>query len=65
VSDFTIKSREHYELMEHFERTTGRYCRLDREAKDLWPKGAVYQAGETNNMFKAFREGYAYGKAIA
>jgi len=57
-----ILSREHYELMEMFERQFKGH-RLDKEDKSYWPRGNVYQSGETNNLFLAYRLGFAYGKA--
>lgn len=62
-----IKSREHYELMEMFERTSFEHTskgRLDKEPKELWEKGNIYQDGRTNEQFIAFRAGYAYGIAM-
>jgi hypothetical protein len=59
-----ITSREHSELMDNFERTF-KGCRLDREEKHLWPMGAVYQDGHVNQLFDAFRKGYALHKSIA
>lgn len=64
MADFGIKSREHYELMEHFERTIGRHLRVDRETKEMWHCGSVYQNGEANNLFIAYREGYSLHKCI-
>jgi hypothetical protein len=59
----TLLSAEHYDLMAAFEREF-RGQRLDREAKHLWPQGVVYQSGETNNLFLAYRRGYALAKAV-
>ena len=57
-------SKEHFDLMAQFEQTfKGR--RLDRESKDMWAIGAVYQDGQTNELFKAYRLGYAHHKCIA
>jgi hypothetical protein len=58
----TLKSQEHIELIAMFERIYK--GRLDKEPKDLWPKGRIYQDGEMNNLFLAFRHGAAYGQAI-
>lgn len=60
-TEMSITSKEHYELMEMFERIYGGE-RLDRERKENWMRGYVYQNGETNKLFIAFREGVAYGK---
>jgi uncharacterized membrane protein len=58
----TLKSHEHIELMAMFERIfTGR---MDREDKAFWAKGRIYQNGQTNELFLAFRHGVAYGQAI-
>lgn len=61
---FWLWSKEHYDLMESFEREH-RGHRLDREDKGMWAKGHLYQAGDTNALFIAYRQGYALGKAIA
>ena len=58
-----LKTNEHYELLAMFEREfTGH--RYDKESKDLWPKGRVYQDGALNELFLAYRRGYALGKAV-
>ena len=58
----TIGSKEHHELMKFFERRFSS-LRLDREKnREQWKTGNIYEAGETNTMFLAFREGYALGK---
>lgn len=54
-------SKEHYDLMAVFEKEFKGF-RLDKEEKSLWAKGAIYQNGETNNMFLAYRKGYSLGK---
>ena len=59
-----IKSQEHYELMANFE-LVFKGKRLDKESKDLWPRGIVYQDGHVNELFDAFRKGYALHKGIA
>ena len=59
----TIGSKEHYELLEAFEKAFKAF-RLDKENKDLWSKGHVYQSGEVNNMYKAFILGYSTGRAV-
>lgn len=59
----TLSSKGHYEMMAQFEKQF-KGNRLDREAKEMWEKGRVYQSGETNNLFLAFRQGVAYGMFI-
>lgn len=55
-----LLTKEHYDLMEAFERAY-RHKRLGREPKERWPKGNIYQNGDTNELFQAYRLGYAYG----
>lgn len=60
----TLFSADHYDLMAMFERDFPSF-RLDRGNKELWPQGNIYQSGETNNLFAAYRKGAAYGLATA
>lgn len=61
----SISSKEHYDMMEFFEKSFKGRWRLDRETdKAMWARGAIYQHGEANAAFLAFRQGVAYGKAI-
>jgi hypothetical protein len=58
-----LKSQEHIDLMNQFERQfSGR--RFERESKDMWPRGIIYQDGQTNELFLMFRHGYAFGKCV-
>lgn len=59
----TLETKEHYDLMAQFEKEF-HHRRLDKEDKSMWPKSVVYQNGETNELFLAYRRGYALGKAI-
>ena len=63
----TLKSQEHIEMMAMFERIARKEFggRFDKEDKALWPKGVIYQDGKLNELFLAFRQGVAYGQAIA
>lgn len=56
-----LNTKEHYQLMEMFEKSF-RGNRFDKEDKSFWAKGNVYQCGVTNNLFLAYRLGYAFGK---
>jgi len=56
-------SREHYDLMSVFERQF-KHRRLDKEPKEMWAKGVIYQDGHVNELFLAYRLGFAYGKHI-
>lgn len=54
-------TKEHYDLMASFEREH-KHCRLDREHdKAHWGKGHVYQDAHVNQLFLAYRQGYALG----
>ena len=56
-----LNSKEHYDLMAKFDRDF-KNERLEKEPKDMWCKGRIYQDGNVNRMFLAYRMGYAYGK---
>lgn len=38
----TLTSKEHYDLIEMFEKDFS-HCRLDKEPKDMWSAGNIYQ----------------------
>lgn len=57
-----LKTQEHADLMAQFERDM-KPGRIDKEDKQLWPMGVIYQDGHVNNLFIAYRFGYALGKA--
>ena len=62
-----LKSQEHSELMQQFESQFSKAMyglRFDREEKSGWARGNVYEHGEANRLFAAFRSGYVLGKAI-
>lgn len=59
-----LLTREHYELMAAFERDFS-HNRLDKEDKSFWAKGNIYQNGQVNDLFLAYRKGYALGIAVA
>jgi len=56
-----LKSQEHYDLMSAFERT--HRGRMDKEPKESWSRGIIYQDGHVNELFLAYRNGYAYSQA--
>jgi len=56
-----LNNKEHYDLMAAFERQHS--GRMDREDKSLWRRGVIYQDGHVNDLFLAFRRGYAYSQA--
>ena len=57
-----LGSKEHYDIIDAFERSHSG-LRLDRESKEFWSKGHVYQNGEANSLFLAYREGVSFAKA--
>jgi hypothetical protein len=63
-----LHTQEHYDIIAAFERIFGQkphYMRLDKEPKDQWARGCIYQNAETNAMFKGFRHGVAYGIGVS
>ena len=59
----TIGSKEHYDILAAFEKEYS-HLRLDREKKELWRMGQIYQNGEVNLLYRAFISGYALGKIM-
>jgi hypothetical protein len=58
----TLSGKEHYDLMAQFEKQY-KGMRLDREKnKEIWRSGNIYENGETNALFLAYRMGYTLGK---
>ena len=56
-------SKEHYDLMTQFEKDCKDLgVRFQREDKEIWKNGHIYQNGDTNNLFIAYRRGHAFGK---
>lgn len=52
-----IHTAEHIEMIKDFEKKfPGRH---DKEPKEMWHKGVIYQNGEMNTLFLAYRMGYA------
>lgn len=60
----TLLSQDHYEMIAMFDKLF-KGNRLDKEDKSMWPKGHVYQNGEVNNLFLAFRQGAAYAQSLS
>lgn len=58
-----LKTKEHIDLMAQFEKDL-RPGRLDKEPKDMWHRGIIYQEGQVNALFLAYRHGYAFGKCV-
>ena len=60
-----LHTKEHIDLMAQFERDCKAHIgRTDKEAKDLWARGIIYQDGKTNELFLLYRKGYAFGKCV-
>ena len=56
-----LLTKEHYALMDSFEREH-KHRRLSLEKnKELWQRGNVYEDGQVNDLFLAYRKGYALG----
>jgi hypothetical protein len=60
----SLLTKEHYDLIAQFDKTF-RGRRLDKESRDLWPRGQVYQDGAVNELFLAFRHGYSYRDSLS
>lgn len=58
-----LKTKEHHELIAQFDRDYSHF-RTDKEPKELWEKGIVYQDGTTNQLFRAYQSGYSFAKAV-
>ena len=58
-----IGSKEHYFIMQEFEKAY-KYYRLDKENKEMWSSGLIYQDGEVNKLYEAFILGYATGRLV-
>lgn len=58
-----LKTKEHIDLMAQFEKDL-KPGRLDKEPKEMWVRGIVYQDGHVNAAFIAYRMGYAFGKCV-
>lgn len=59
-----LLGKEHYEIMAAFERFFQGEGRKDKEDKELWKKGLIYQNGDVNRLFLAFRSGVSYGLSL-
>ncbi len=61
---FETGSREYYGLIAFFDKIWKGAGRLDKEDREYWRRGHVYQQGDINDQFLAFREGVAYGYEV-
>jgi hypothetical protein len=60
-----LGSKEHYDLMDQFEREFKQDFRLDREKdREWWRQGHCYENGEASKAFNAYIRGYSLGKAV-
>ena len=57
-----IGTKEHYDVIEFFETKGLPHGRNDKEPKELWLKGQIYQDGKRNNEFQMFFAGYMLGR---
>ena len=52
-----IHTKEHADMIKDFEgKFPGRH---DKEPKELWPRGVIFQDGLMNQLFLAYRAGYS------
>jgi hypothetical protein len=58
-----IKTQEHQDVVAQFDREF-KGSRLDKEAKGLWRAGRIYQDGHVNDLFLAYRRGYALARSV-
>lgn len=58
-----LGTQEHEDIMKQFERDC-RPGRIDREPKESWPRGIIYQDGHVNELFRVYRHGYAFAKSL-
>ena len=58
-----LGTKEHEDIIAAFERAFP-YGRKDKEPKEHWKNGNVYQDGQYNQLFLAFRHGIAYAQCI-
>ena len=56
-----VGTKEWYDIIEIFERNYS--CeRLDKESKELWKEGIVYEDGKVNKLYEAYLLGYGLGR---
>ena len=57
-------NKEHDDLIAMFERDKTFLARrlFEKEDKEMWSGNRIYQDDLTNELFLAYRRGYAYGK---
>jgi len=63
----TLGTTEHYEMIASFEKyihASPIRCRVDKEAKEEWHKGRIYQDGNTNDLFNLYSAGYANARCV-
>ena len=64
MQEFRLFGKEHYELMDNFEKQYKKVGRIDREGKSMWPKQTFYENGEINKLFLAYSSGYSLSKDL-
>lgn len=57
-----VKTQEHIDMMAMFEREFS--GRKDKEREELWVMGRIYQDGQVNEQFLAYRKGYALARGV-
>ncbi len=63
-----LGTAEHYDMIKTFEAyikgSPIQARRLDKEAKELWKMGQIYQDGNVNNLFHLYAAGYANARCV-
>ena len=58
-----VGTKEFDDILANFEKNFY-HMRLEKESKDFWSMGQIYQNGETNNAYKAYVMGYSFGRVV-
>ncbi len=58
-----IGTKEFEDILESFEKNFS-HMRLDKESKEYWRTGQMYENGETNNAYRAYTLGYSFGRVV-
>lgn len=60
----TLGSKEHYEIIEMFEKLYAEFGIFEKTEKSDWSTGEIYSDEKTNSMFIMFRHGVSFGKVL-
>jgi uncharacterized membrane protein len=65
MMELNLFGKEHYDLLDQFERDRGLRAPVREKDKEWWKRGYIYCNGEINKQFVAYRMGYTLGKRVA